>query len=179
MELGGRNMNDFVIADPGKCIGCRTCEIACVMAHEKDQSLENLTMEKFSPRLRVVKTAKVTMPIQCRQCEDAPCAKACATQAIVQKDRSVQVVQGMCIGCKACLIACPYGAMDLVRTAAPINGESKVEALKCDLCRIQDGGPACIKVCPTKALYEISGSKLVEQVHNKRKRAALGAINSK
>lgn len=172
-------MNDFVIADPGKCIGCRTCEIACVMAHAKDQALENLTVDTFSPRLRVVKTAKVTMPIQCRQCEDAPCAKACAAQAIVQEDKSVQVIQGMCIGCKACLMVCPYGAMDLVLTAAPADGESKVEALKCDLCRKQDAGPACIRVCPTKALYEIDGSKMVEQVQNKRKRAALGAMSIK
>jgi electron transport protein HydN len=170
-------MNDFVIADPGKCIGCRTCEIACVMAHEKDKSIENLTVEKFLPRLKVVKTAKVTMPIQCRQCEDAPCAKVCDAQAIVQEDKSVQVVLGKCIGCKACLMACPYGAMSLVLTAAPAEGESKVEALKCDLCRKEDGGPACIKVCPTKALYEIGGSQMMEQTQNKRKKAALGAIN--
>lgn len=172
-------MNDFVIADPGKCIGCRTCEIACVMAHQKNQSLENLTVENFSPRLKVIKTAKVTMPIQCRQCEDAPCAKACAAEAIIQEDQSVQVIQGMCIGCKACLLACPYGAMDLVLTAAPVEGESKVEALKCDLCRKQDGGPACIKVCPTKALYEIGGSRMLEQVQHKRKRAAIGATSIK
>ncbi|WP_378954939.1 4Fe-4S dicluster domain-containing protein [Pelosinus sp. sgz500959] len=172
-------MNDFVIADPGKCIGCRTCEVACVMAHEKDQSLENLTVEKFYPRLRVVKTAKVTMPIQCHQCEDAPCANACASKAIVQQGQSVQVIQGMCIGCKACLLACPYGAMDLVLTAALAEGDSKVEALKCDLCHQQDQGPACIRVCPTKALHKIGGSNIAEQVQNKRKRAALGAMNSK
>ncbi|MCC5466343.1 4Fe-4S dicluster domain-containing protein [Pelosinus baikalensis] len=172
-------MNDFVIADPGKCIGCRTCEVACVMAHQKEQALEKLTVENFSPRLRVVKTAKVTMPIQCHQCEDAPCAKACAAQAIVQQDQSVQVIQGRCIGCKACLMACPYGAMDLVLTAAPAQGESKVEALKCDLCRKQDGGPSCIKVCPTKALYEVRGSKMVEQMQNRRKRAALGVTSSR
>ncbi len=40
-------MNDFVIADPGKCIGCRTCEVACVMAHQKEQALEKLTVENF------------------------------------------------------------------------------------------------------------------------------------
>ena len=173
-------MNDFVIADPEKCIGCRTCEIACVMAHETELSIENLTAEKFSPRLRVVKTAKVTTPIQCRQCEDAPCAKACADGAIVQKDHSVQVVLGKCIGCKACLMACPYGAIELVLTAAAVEGQHTVEALKCDLCRKQDGGPACIKVCPTKALYEMGGSKLMEQTQNKRKRAAIfGAMSSK
>ena len=172
-------MNDFIIADPGRCIGCRTCEIACVMAHGNNLVLGNLTVENFTPRLRVIKTGKVTVPIQCRQCEDAPCIKSCTAKAIVQKDNSVQVIPGLCIGCKACLMACPYGAMDLVLTAMPTDGHSKVEALKCDLCRKQDGGPACIRVCPTKALYEISSSKMVEQVHNKRRSAALRATSSK
>lgn len=165
-------MNDLVIADPRKCIGCRTCEVACVLAHSQDGLVENLTVENFSSRLKVVKTAKVTTPIQCHQCEDAPCAKACQSKALVQEDHSVQVVEGACIGCKACLLACPYGAIELT-----IAGTGGVEVVKCDLCRHKEAGPACVKVCPTKALYEISGVKMVAQIHNRRKRAALGATS--
>lgn len=164
-------MNDLVIADPKKCIGCRTCEVACVLAHSQDGLVENLTTSNFFSRLKVTKTAKVTTPIQCHQCEDAPCVKACQAKALVQEDHSVQVIGGACIGCKACLLACPYGAIELAGSA------SGMEIIKCDLCRQHEGGPACIKVCPTKALYEISGVKMVAQLQNRRKRAALGTIN--
>jgi len=165
-------MNDFVVADPGKCIGCRTCEVACVLAHSQDGSVEKLTVANFCSRLKVMTTAKVTTPIQCRQCEDAPCVKACPKKVLIQEDHSVQVVANACIGCKSCIMACPYGAIEIA--SVDTGG---VEVIKCDLCRHHEGGPACIKVCPTKALYKISGSNMVAQVQNRRKRAAQGATS--
>ncbi len=169
-------MNNFVIADPDKCIGCRTCEVACVMAHG-EHPLEQLTEENFLPRLRLVRTAKISMPIQCRQCEDAPCAQSCPEQAILQNGHSVQVTAGKCIGCKSCLLACPYGAIDLVvrpsSTGAKLN---TVEALKCDLCLERTGGPACIQVCPTKALYQVEGSQMAGRLQQKRRKAAMGVV---
>ncbi|GBG57569.1 electron transporter HydN [Sporomusaceae bacterium FL31] len=165
-------MNDFVIADPEKCIGCRTCEVACVMAHG-NQSLESLTVETFSPRLKLVKTINISMPIQCRHCEDAPCARVCTEHAIQQSGSSVQVIAGKCVGCKACLMACPYGAIDLViKRVTDGEHSTAVDAVKCDLCQSTQGEPACIKVCPTKALYLIDGAKIAERLQNKRKRAA-------
>jgi len=82
-------MNDFVIADTGKCIGCRTCEIACVLAHQSSPDLAALTPENFTARLSLVQTARVTAPIQCHQCEDAPCVKACVRGALRQGDHFV------------------------------------------------------------------------------------------
>ncbi|MDF2930077.1 4Fe-4S dicluster domain-containing protein [Anaerospora sp.] len=170
-------MNDFVVADPKKCIGCRTCEVACAMAHAGENALDHLTTDTFSPRLQVVKTAKVSMPVQCRHCEDAPCARACTVRAIVQSGNSVQVVEGRCVGCKACLIACPYGAIELIVSDTD-ETNTRVEALKCDLCVKNDSGPACIKVCPTKALHRVEGAQIAGRLRNKRLKAALGAINT-
>lgn len=167
-------MNDFVVADPKRCIGCRTCEVACVLAHGGENALERLTADMFYPRLQVIKTAKVSMPVQCRQCEDAPCARACTVHAIRQSGSAVQVVAGKCVGCKACLLACPYGAIELIVTGAA-GSKNEVKASKCDLCVNQDSGPACVRVCPTKALQKVEGSLLAKRLRNKRLRAALGS----
>ena len=106
-------MNYFVVADPIKCIGCRTCMIACVVEHSE----ENIFHKKhedvnFHPKLEVVKNAQVSAPIQCRQCEDAPCAKACPQNAISRVNNAIVVDEKKCIGCKNCMLACPFGAID-------------------------------------------------------------------
>lgn len=51
-------MNRFVIADMTQCIGCRTCEIACVVAHSTDNKVSTLTPEQFHPRLSVMKALR-------------------------------------------------------------------------------------------------------------------------
>ena len=62
-------MNYFVVADPIKCIGCRTCMIACVVEHNgEDIFYQNPEEINFNPKLEVVKNAQVSAPIQCRQC---------------------------------------------------------------------------------------------------------------
>lgn len=60
-------MNRFIMADAEKCIGCRTCEVACAVAHQDD-----FTAEAFTSRLRVVKGDAYTTAVGCHQCEDAP-----------------------------------------------------------------------------------------------------------
>lgn len=86
-------MNRFVIAEPDKCIGCRTCEVACVLAHPTGAE-NDLTPENFRPRLRLVKGLKLTAPVQCRQCENAPCVNVCPTNALVYSADTVQLIQG-------------------------------------------------------------------------------------
>ena len=83
-------MNYFVVADPITCIGCRTCMIACVVEHNgEDIFYQNPEEINFNPKLEVVKNAQVSAPIQCRQCEDAPCAKACPQDAISKKNNAI------------------------------------------------------------------------------------------
>ncbi len=48
-------MNPFIVADSLKCIGCRTCEVACVVAHQDEQACASVSREAFLPRIRVVK----------------------------------------------------------------------------------------------------------------------------
>jgi electron transport protein HydN len=91
--------------------------------------------------------------------------------AITQTRDRIIIAEKDCIGCKTCLMACPFGAIDFV----PIyeNGEAAIQnglqveiedrmlekqmvvASKCDLCAGYDGGPACVMACPEKALEMI------------------------
>ncbi len=176
-------MNNLVIADPERCIGCRTCEVACVLAHLSGGTLERLSAARFVPRLKVVRVSKVTAPVQCRQCDDAPCAKVCPTGAFVYSHNSVQVNQSRCIGCKSCMMACLYGAIEIVlrpETAeAPSShlpatvGAERVQAFKCDLCLGRSEGPACLKVCPTKAISLVDSNALAERARRRREQAAV------
>lgn len=55
-------MNRFVIADMTQCIGCRTCEIACVVAHSTENKASAITADQFHPRLSVMKSFAVSTP---------------------------------------------------------------------------------------------------------------------
>lgn len=177
-------MNRFVFADPNLCIGCRTCEVACVISHQADSTVAGLNAVDFSPRLTLVKNAHVTTPVMCRQCDDAPCAQVCPNNAIVLEDGFVKVIQSRCIGCKTCVIACPYGAMNVVTKMVEETKGSALfkrqvpqsQALKCDLCNHREEGPACVQVCPTGAIRIIESETLIEDSKQKREAAALNAV---
>ena len=81
-------MNRFIIADASKCIGCRTCEVACVVSHQENQDCASLTPETFLPRIHVIKGVNISTATVCRQCEDAPCANVCPNGAI-SRDKGV------------------------------------------------------------------------------------------
>ncbi|VTN03921.1 Electron transport protein hydN [Raoultella ornithinolytica] len=94
-------MNHFIISDSRKCIGCKACEVACVMAHNDEQHV--LTPQRFLPRITVMKHEQKRNAITCRHCESAPCARSCPNDAIRQVNDSVQVDEEKCIGCKSCM----------------------------------------------------------------------------
>ncbi|MBS1170700.1 MAG: hyfA [Burkholderiaceae bacterium] len=178
-------MNRFVIAEPSKCIGCRTCEVACTLAHPSVKgSAEALSPENFRPRLKLVRNMKVTAPVQCRQCENAPCVNSCPTQALVYRAGTVQLLEDRCIGCQTCVVACPFGAMDM--TSVPVqqvSGPSAVRstvsrAHKCDLCIDREGGPACIQVCPTNALHLVDPDNLEAKCAQRREQALLSMVEA-
>lgn len=160
----------FVIANSRSCIGCKACEIACFAVHNKDNGVAGTVGTvgiPVIPRLYVIRTESFTMPVQCRQCENAPCAGACPVGAIKQEDDAIVIDSDGCIGCKNCMLACPFGAISLF--AAYSGGEevrqpqlkkqhpnsleaaAKAVAYKCDLCR-EAGSPACVSACPQNAL---------------------------
>ena len=72
-------MKSLIIVNPADCIGCRTCEVACVVAHPSEQELN---ADVFLPRLKVQRLDSISAPVMCHQCDNAPCANACPTGAI-------------------------------------------------------------------------------------------------
>ncbi len=159
----------YVIAEPSKCIGCRTCEISCVAAHSDSNIFLAEGEVGFTPRLEVIKTETVTTPVQCRQCKNAQCVKACPNGSLTYDENGIVLVnEETCIGCKKCVVACPFGAMSMgpvykegekvlqARLNVKEEGNSslkvKMVATKCDTCKGREGGPACIEACPTAAL---------------------------
>jgi len=182
--------NTFVVANPHKCIGCRACEIACAIAHLETSVVAASAMNTpFLPRLNLVQTPLITMPIQCRQCDDAPCANICPVSAITHQDDKIAVNTKKCIGCKSCMIACPFGAVDLVpeykngqiveqNSLQLKNGENghnkdKLIAHKCDICTGRKEGPACLEACPASAFVVVKPDELKKSIKSRRTAAAL------
>jgi len=85
----------------------------------------------------------IDVPIVCQHCEDAPCRMVCPVEALRREPRTGAIIlyPTICIGCNACVMVCPYGAIT-------IDLKSR-EFLKCDLC---DGDPKCVKFCVTGAI---------------------------
>jgi electron transport protein HydN len=190
------NINGFVVANPHKCIGCQACEIACAVAHLGTSVATAGALEvPFLPRLAVVKTPMVTMPIQCRQCDDAPCANVCPVEAITHQGDKIIVNTEVCIGCKTCMLACPFGAMDMapeLEAGRPIYQEvltrehaegqvvkEKLVAYKCDMCNERIGGPACVEICPAAAFTIVKPAVMKESIKNKRTACALEMARTK
>jgi Fe-S-cluster-containing hydrogenase component 2 len=153
-------MTDFILADPARCIGCRTCEVACASAH----TTTPLTSSAFRPRLSVVKHGLVSVPVMCHQCENAPCAAACPTGALVQGRTTVEIDEARCIGCNSCVVVCPFGAVTIQRQ----TDTEGLKVIKCDLCVASENGPACISVCPTAAL-SLTGAQALAQLSGQRR----------
>ncbi|MBZ4644936.1 MAG: anaerobic carbon-monoxide dehydrogenase iron sulfur subunit [Petroclostridium sp.] len=132
------------------CVGCKLCEVHCVVAHSKSKDIIKAYKKENPrplPRVIVEEDMPVSFALQCRHCEDAPCTKACITGAM-HKDEVTGVVtnrEERCVGCWTCILVCPYGA--IVR-----NEQDKKVATKCDLCSESGDIPACVKNCPNEAL---------------------------
>ncbi|MDR1353206.1 MAG: 4Fe-4S dicluster domain-containing protein [Treponema sp.] len=171
-------MNQFVKAIPQRCIGCRTCLIACVVAHEGKRIFEiDPDGYNFNPRLFMVKTARVSAPIHCRHCENAACKQACTSGAISIEENRVAINAKKCIGCKNCVIACPFGAVEIVETGELLpDGTPRKTASKCDLCAGVSDRPSCVKVCPTDALELVTEEALNSSIAEKRRNAVAASL---
>lgn len=133
--------------DNTKCIGCHACTTACKSENEVPLGVTR-TYVKYVDVGIFPQTRRAFQVTRCNQCEDPPCVKACPTAAMYQRDDGiVDFNKDICIGCKACIAACPYDAIF-------INPEDH-SAEKCNFCahRIDVGlEPACVVVCPTQAI---------------------------
>jgi len=138
------------IVDNRKCIGCHACTTACKQENEVPLSV-NRTWVKTVETGHYPDTQRHFQVTRCNHCANPPCVRICPVSAMYQrKDGIVEFDPSICIGCKACLQACPYDAIYI----DPEDGT----AAKCHYCahRIEVSlEPACVVVCPEHAI--ISG----------------------
>lgn len=165
----------FVFADPGRCIGCKTCMVACLHAHDANG-------ESVGPRLQLVTTLRVSAPVSCHHCLDAPCVRSCPTGCLYADDARVGVREEKCIGCQNCVIACPFGAVSIgskpkveLLGDIPFGSGTKPVVIKCDLCVGRSGGPACVAACPTEGLHLADGDFVSAETARKREQSVRGA----
>jgi len=151
--------NKFIFADAKKCIGCLNCELACAASFlgiSLDEAYERgLNGEELIHRNEVIKMANLTAPMQCMQCEDAPCAKACPIDIIKHEGNHIKIYEDDCIGCRSCAIVCPFGAIVMAERSEHNQNVTNLVAIKCDLCGGVEGKQACVEICPTDAIEPI------------------------
>ncbi|MDR1147863.1 MAG: 4Fe-4S binding protein [Spirochaetaceae bacterium] len=142
-----------IFVDDAKCMGCKSCEIACCVAHSVSKTRFGAVGEECPPQTRVYvePCGAGAFPLQCRHCTEPQCAKACITGAMKWKDGAVEYDAAACLGCGMCVIACPFGLCESLKAAQRAN--DTVNAIsKCDLCAGRPEGPACVESCPTGSL---------------------------
>ncbi len=141
------------VLDQTRCIGCHACTTACKSENEVPVGVTR-TYVKSADVGTFPQARRAFQVTRCNQCTDAPCVTACPTQAMYKRpDGIVDFDKEICIGCKACMAACPYDAIF-------INPEDH-SAEKCNMCahRIDAGlEPACVSVCPTGAIIVGDGN---------------------
>ena len=112
-------MSKIIIVNEERCLGCKSCVIECAVAHSHAKDLVEALQagEKLQSRVHVEPFRDFGMPLQCRHCEDAPCLAICPTEAIHRPSETgpVLIDAERCIGCKFCMIVCPFGVIELSR----------------------------------------------------------------
>ncbi|MBY0582493.1 MAG: NAD(P)-binding domain-containing protein [Sphingomonas sp.] len=176
VDNGIGEATDVLLIDEHLCVGCDNCEKACADSHEGLSRLDREAGRTY---------AHLHVPTSCRHCEHPHCMADCPPNAIHRGPDGEVVIDDSCIGCGNCQRNCPYGVirMDSVPPKKPSllswmlfgsgpgpgepskkwrygHAEPGVEkpkrAIKCDMCSGIDGGPACVRACPTGAAIRVA-----------------------
>ncbi len=161
---------NVLLIDEDKCVDCNYCVKACESVHKDGQSRIKRVGIKF---------ANVLVPNSCRHCENPLCMTDCPPgDAIVRDPQGEVYIRDNCIGCGNCASNCPYDTIfmahpgkketvSILEWASRLLGRGTPEpagatcdsgkalAVKCDLCRGINGGPACVRSCPTGAVIRL------------------------
>jgi Fe-S-cluster-containing dehydrogenase component len=164
-----------VLVDTTRCVGCRTCELACaeanglpeppgddaVLASERKPSTEQWSViNRFE-----TDAGEVFVKRQCMHCVQPACAAACLTRAMYKtQDGPVIWRESKCMGCRFCMVSCPF---DMPK----FEYDSAVPRIaKCRLCqdRLAEGGrPACVENCPAEALAFGRRSEMIAEARKR------------
>ena len=127
-----------ILVHDDACNGCLTCVAVCSTRNTGYSSSSSASL-----RIDLNLFGKNKIRI-CRQCQNAPCARACPTEAITQasQDDPWVIDYNKCTDCLKCIDACPFGAI--------FWDSLQQKVIKCDICH--DSSPACVDACPTGAL---------------------------
>jgi len=155
--------------DPASCTQCHACEAACKNWRQVEPGVRWRRLVNIW-RGSYPNVTSSTVTVACQHCAEPACMAVCPTGAIskMATDGIVLVDQELCIGCTACLPACPF--------AVPQFGlDEKMQ--KCDFCLDQPGSPAppCVRTCPTGALTIARKSASEKLLLEKELQAALAA----
>lgn len=179
-----------VLVDTTVCIGCRRCEWACKTAHDMETPpLESYdSKEVFEKSRRPDHTAltvvnrynenknQINVKVQCMHCDEPACVSACIVGAFSKKENgSVVWDESKCIGCRYCMVACPFQvpAFEFEKAIEP-------KIMKCDFCapRTAEGKlPACVEICPMEALVYGKRSHLIEVARERIRLYPGGYVN--
>jgi len=176
VEQGVGEATDVLLIDENLCVGCDNCEKACADSHEGLSRLDREAGRTY---------AHLHVPTSCRHCEHPHCMADCPPNAIHRGPDGEVFINDTCIGCGNCQRNCPYGVirMDAKPPKKPsllswllfgsgpgpgeppkkwsyANADPTVEkakkAIKCDMCSGIEGGPACVRACPTGAAIRVA-----------------------
>jgi protein NrfC len=148
----------YIVYDSRLCFGCQSCMFACSMTHEGEAnpSLSRIQIVRDAPSFTKY-PYDIVMSV-CRQCATPLCVQNCPTGAChvdTANGNVRRVDEAKCVGCKTCIRSCPQ------RPHRTVWNPAKNKSMKCDLCTNAphwdrqggvEGHPACVEICPAKAL---------------------------
>ncbi len=154
-----------LVIDLLRCMGCGACSIACRAERGTPPGI-SYNKVKISEIGRYPNARMKFLPMSCMHCKKPHCLDACPTEATYQRDDGLVLIEKeKCVGCAACIVACPYGSRQLFKEMESYyagNHPTPYEmvrrkqfkrgtVVKCDFCyeRLERGRlPACVETCP-------------------------------